>query len=195
MDMNESDAGDKWTASWNARTEAMQQVLGTMDDLVGHATIPFEVGAELGGAADIVYFKMKIPGVIAVTSELIGRDDQIQNGLGNYELAICHRDEETWGPEIISRLAHYTLEAPLEPDETMDIGGAAPEGSTITAFLFQEFARFTVLGRKAGLLLCIGLTADELKACHEGRTTKVISALKERGVFPYTDLTRTSVFM
>jgi len=47
-----------------------------------------------------------------------------------------------------------------------------------------------VRGRKAGLLLCIGITADELAACRKGRNVEVEQALKEAGVYPYTDLHR-----
>jgi hypothetical protein len=61
----------------------------------------------------------------------------------------------------------------------MDIGPATPEGSTIAALLFLEFARFHVRGKKAGLLLCIGITADELRASRKGRSDDVENALKK----------------
>ena len=173
----------------------MQSAFGPTDGMVGHAPIPFELGAELGGAADVVYFREFHPeGVLAVTSELIGRDDQVTSSLGNYELAICQRTDDPWGPGLISRLAHYTLEAQLNPGETMDIGSAAPEGSNISALLFLELAQFEVLGRPAGVLLCIGLTPEELSVCRDGKVSEVESALRSKGVYPYTDHARTSVF-
>jgi hypothetical protein len=184
---------DLWQEWWTARVAAIETVLGPSDDIVGHATLPFQIGADLGGAADIIYFRKHVPGVIAVTSELIGCDEQIKNALGNYELMICQRDDVEWGADIISRLAYYTLRAKLEPSETMDIGEAAPDGSTITAFLFCDYGRFKVRRRQAGLLLCLGITADELAACHNGKTDKVLSAIKAEGVFPFTDLNRKSV--
>jgi hypothetical protein len=76
-----------------------------MDDMVGHAPVSFALGADIGGAADIIYFKQHLNGVVSVTSELIGHDDQVHNALGNYQLMVCHRDDEPWGPDIISRLA------------------------------------------------------------------------------------------
>src|SRR5262245_11837907 len=104
--MNDDNVDGDWQRWWDARIAAMQSAFGPTDDMVGHATIPFELGAELGGAADIVYFREFLPaGVLAVTSELIGRDDQIANALGNYELAICQRSDDPWGPDLISRLA------------------------------------------------------------------------------------------
>ena len=75
----------------------------------------------------------------------------------------------------------------------MDIGPATPEGATIAAFLFCEYGRFKVLGRDAGLLLCLGITEDELSACRAGNRSHVESAIKDAGVFPFTDLFRPSV--
>lgn len=97
------------------------------------------------------------------------------------------------GANVISRLAYYTLEAKLNPGDTMDIGSALPDDSTLAAFLFFNFAAFKVRGRKAGLLLCVGITADELEACRAGKRVKVENALKAAKVYPFTDLYRKSV--
>ncbi|SRR5579871_3524768 len=185
--------GNEWQEWWDARVTAIEGVLGKSEDVVGHAVIPFQFGGEMGGAADIIYFRHHVPGRVSVTSELIGCEDQVPNDLGNYELMICHRGDEEWGPNIICKLAYYTLEAELKPGDTMDIGPATPEGSTIAALLFLDYARFKVRGKKAGLLLCIGITADELAACRKGHRAEVEQALKKAGVYPYTDLYRQSV--
>jgi Suppressor of fused protein (SUFU) len=184
---------DEWTLWWDARVAAMESVLGMTADTVGHGVIPFQFGAEMGGAADIVYFRNHLDGVVAATSELIGCDDQPPNDQGNYELIICSRADDDWGPNIICQLAHYTLEAVLDPGETMDIGPAVPDGSSIAAFLFCDYGRFKVRDRNAGLLLCVGITADELSECRAGNRERVETALKDAGVFPYTDLFRDSV--
>jgi hypothetical protein len=189
----ESDSA--WQPWWDARLAAIESLLGKSEGAVRHAPVPFEMGPEVGGAADVIYFRHHVPGLVAVTSELIGRDDQVPNDLGNYELVICHRTDEPWGPQLISQLAHYTLEAALNPGDTMDIGPAAPEGSTIAALLFLEYGRLNVRGRDAGLLLCIGITADELEACRNGDRERVEVGLTELGEFPYTDLFRPSVFL
>lgn len=184
---------DEWHEWWDERVAAIDRVLGPHDGMVGHARIPFEVGVELGGAADIIYYRQHVPGMVAVTSELIGRDDQVPNEFGNYELMVCQRDDVDWGAELISRLAYYTLEAELNPGDTMDIGSATPDGSSIVALLFFDYARFEVRGRHAGLLLCIGITQDELDACQSGRRAEVEQALRAAGVYPLTDLFRESV--
>lgn len=185
--------GGDWSEWWDARVAALETVLGPCDEIVGHAAIPFDLGADMGGGADIIYFKKHVMGVVSVTSELIGRDDQAKNELGNYELMICHRDDEEWGPGLISRLAYYTLQARLNPGETMDIGEAAPEDSTTAALLFFNYGTFKVRKRNAGLLLCVGITADELKLCRAGKRDRVEQALGAAKVYPFTDLYRDSV--
>lgn len=186
-------SGKQWARWWSARQKAIEKVLGSMDDVVRHATIPFEVGYKLGGAADVVSFSKGLDGIAYVTADLIGNEKQIPNQLGSYELMICHRTQSDWGPDTISRLAYYTLHTPLNPGETMDIGPTAPQESTVVAFLFLEYASFKVRGRQAGLLLCIGITKDELDVRFAQGPSFVEQKLKDRGVYPYTDLTRSSV--
>ena len=189
------EAEDEWQLWWDARVKAIEGILGKADDVVAHSPVPFHFGADLGGAADVIFFSKHVPGIVAVTSELIGCDEQKTNQLGNYELMICHRNknEADWGAKIISMLAQYTVEAVLTPGDTMDIGPATPEGSTIAALLFIPYAQFEVRDRKAGLLLCIGITEDELQACRAGRRAEVEVRLRDNGVYPFTDLFRESL--
>lgn len=183
---------DSWKETWDAREGALKSVLGETDGNVLHAMRPFV----LGGQADVLIFPKHLPGGrVAATCELLGEESQIRNSLGTYELMIAHRDQSDWGANIISRLARYTCDALLEPGHTMDIGSAAPKGSTITAFLYCDYARFTYRDQKAGLLLCLGITADELKHCMRGETATVLAALKAAGIYPYTDLFRRSVML
>lgn len=184
---------DDWTLWWDARLAALESILGKSHDIVGHGTIPFSLGADLGGTADIVYFHNHVEGILSVTAELIGNPDEIPNSMGNYELAICARDDDDWGPNIIGQLAHYTLETPLEPGQTMDIGPATPEGSTIVAFLFCDYGRFVVRDQNAGIILCVGITSSELEACRKGESKRIEMLLKSLGVFPFTDLQREGV--
>lgn len=183
---------------FDERLAAMQRVFGKSADIVLHAVVPFEFGSDLGGRADVVQFHDHINGVIYVTCDLLGNTKQVANSLGTYELAICHRYneeryKEDWGPEIIAALAYYTLDAQVEAGHTMDIGSSASKESLISAFLFDEFAAFDFRGQPAGVLLCIGITADELSACRHGQGHRVLGALKSKGVYPFTDMGRRSV--
>jgi len=182
-----------WEALWDERLAALEALYGQSDDMVGHGVVPFYLGADVGGSADIVYFLSHIPGRLSVTAELIGCEDQKPGPLGNYELAIAHRDGNEWGPNLIARLAHYTLDAVLRPGETMDIAPATPEGSTIDALMFFDYGTFPFRSGRAGVLLCVGITEKEKKACFAGKSAAVIAALKDKAIFPYTDLTRDSV--
>ncbi len=188
-----ADAGGDWQAWWAAREAALERVLGPSDGMVRHAVIPFEFGPEKGGAADVLVFREHGPGLFAATAELIGRDDQLRSAAGNYELLIAARDDIEWGSHLISVLAYTTLEERFDSGHTLDISPAVPPGSTITALLFVEYARFEVRGRRSGLLLGVGITADELDACLRGERDAVLTALVRKGVYPYTDLRRASV--
>jgi len=57
----------EWSKWWDARTEAMQAVLGEMDGEVLHAVIPFQLGIDRGGAADVVSFSQNLDGIAYVT--------------------------------------------------------------------------------------------------------------------------------
>jgi hypothetical protein len=189
----EDDPTEPWKALWEARRLAFETVLGPAADTVLHAVYPFY----LGGSADVLEFTSFVAGHTFVTADLVGDTRQLESGLGQYELMICTRAREDWAPNLISRLARYTLDATLEPLHTMDIGPALPKHSTLSALLFAEpdvpVNQFTVLGRRCGLLLCIGITEPELWACQRGRQQVVLAALRDRSVFPFTDLRRKSV--
>ena len=175
------------------RLATMEGALGKSADMVVHAVVPFDFGYDAGGLADVVQFRNHVNGTVFATCDLMGGSDQIANGLGTYELAICHRSSENWGAAIIAALAYYTLDAQLEPGQTMDLGASAPKGSRITALMFDDFASFEFKGHSAGVLLCIGITSDELSACRRGQRDRVVKALKSKGVYPFTDLDRRSV--
>jgi len=179
---------DEW---WDARREALASVLGKPDRLEGHAIIPLF----LDGQADTLTFRSHVEGVVYTTCDLIGDDRQKRTALGNYELMICHRADNEWGHGIVSSLARYTQDAYVEPWDTMELQHAAPEGSVIVAFLFVPYTRFKVLGQDCGILLCLGITSDELEVCRSGKKAKakLFERLRDCGVFPYTDLERESV--
>jgi hypothetical protein len=183
-----------WEKLWNERKKRMEALLGRADNEVLHSVVPLF----LGGGADVLCFKKYVRGFTYVTSELTGSSDQPPNKNGSYELMICTWNQENWAANLISRLASYTFESRLNPGETMDIGSAMPKGSKIVALLFTEPElkkknRFKVDKQSCSLLLCIGITKDELKLCLTGGTKELLQKLKNNNVFPYTHLKRKSV--
>jgi hypothetical protein len=177
---------DDWEEIWDARADALAAVLGESHGDVLHAPHPFE----LGGNADVLAFFHHVPGVAYVTAELTGKPDDCY---AEYELMICHRDDSTWGANIISRLAPYTQEAYIGSGESMDIDGAAPPELEIKAFVFDTYRTFTMFEKSFELRLCLGITKAELQFKMEHGAEALIKRLKQQGVYPYTDLPRRSI--
>jgi len=184
---------EDWEQIWNARIAALIPILGQPTNTVLHAIIPFQ----LGGSADVVPFPDHVPGMTYVTAEMTGENvGQRPSTLGNYELMICTRQELQKAGDLISKLARYTCEAELEPGETMDLGAFFGD-STLRALLFwhpgNEPAHFEFLGQRYGLLLCVGITAEELAFKKKLGSEDLVALLKAHGVFPYTIPNRPSV--
>jgi len=172
--------------------ENLEKILGKADNNVLHATIPFHMGYDLGGRADIYCYKNHINGNVYVTGDLIG-EKQKNSDAGNYELMICHRTDQEWGPNLISNLSYYTLDASLNSGDTMDIGTFTLPENTITAIIFDKYAVFRVGLKKYGLMLAIGITEDELAWAQKYGGAKLIEKLKEKDIYPITDLKRKSI--
>ena len=120
----------------------IETVLGQPSDTVLHSVVPFQMGWDIGGRADVYIFKNHIKGEVYLTADLIG-EKQVKNSIGNYELMICHPEQQDWGANLISNLAYYTMDASLNTGETMDLGGNfLLENSEIKALIFSKYADF-----------------------------------------------------
>jgi hypothetical protein len=181
-----ADNDDDWEEVWNARAAALEKVFGSGHDNLYHSPHPFS----LGGNADVMAFEHAMKGVVYVTAELTGKPDASYE---DYELMICHRSPDEWGPNVISRLAPYTQEAFIAAGESMDIDQATPPESRIKAFLFDTYASFPLFGRTNELRLCVGITTEELRFKMKHGPDRLLELLKRHGVYPYTDLGRDSV--
>jgi hypothetical protein len=177
---------DDWQEVWDARLDAISEVLGQPHGNVYHAPHPFA----LGGQADVIMYAKHRNGIAYVTAELTGKPNACY---ADYELMICHRQPSDWGPNVISRLAPYTQQAYIHPGDSMDIDSATPADSEIKAFLFDNYASFELFGTTFQLRLCIGITKAELMYKMEAGADPLLALLKEREVYPFTDLSRTSV--
>jgi len=189
-------ADDEWFTVWDAREEALKGILGEPGEYVYHATIPFEL-RDAGGSADVIPFPNYVPGNTYVTAEMTGSDaGQLKSSFGNYELMICVRSELDVAADFIARLACYTCDAVLEAGQTMDIGDFFGD-RTLRAVLFahpsKAPAHFEFLGERYALLLCVGITAEELEFAHAHTSDKLLELLTQHGVFPYTVPDRKSV--
>ena len=193
---SEDPNSDEWTREWDARMEALKPILGEPGDIVFHATIPFQF-RDAGGSADVVPFPNHVRGATYVTAELTGSDvGQRPSSLGHYELMICTKQDLDEAANFIARLACFTCDAVLEAGETMDIGNFFGD-SSLTAMLFthpgSQPVQFDVQGQRCGLLLCVGITAEELAFARAKGTGELLPLLEQHGVLPYTIPDRPSV--
>ncbi len=179
---------DSWERIWNLRQAALEALFGSADDLILTAIPPFY----LGGSADVLSFRKHLDGIAYVTASLIGESRSKPNEFGQYELMICVREDVEWAPRLMSNLAMYTAEAVLAPNDTMDIGAALPAPTNISSFLFLRYANVIVDGKASSVMLCIGITADELKYIRDHDVADLVMKLKKSGVYPFTDLDRSS---
>jgi hypothetical protein len=173
---------DDWEEIWNARLRALEQVLGPCTQTY-HAPVPLF----LGGQADVVAFGEHLEGVVYVTAELTGKREDLY---ADYELMICDRGQDTWGANVISRLAAYTQEARISAGDTMDIGPAAPKGSKIKALIFDNYSTFALFGETYNLRLCIGITKEELQFKMKHGSSALLERLKTEKIYPFTDVNR-----
>lgn len=193
MPDNPKERDDEWTRVWDARLAALTPILGQPGESVFHAVIP----SEIGGAADVIPFPSYVHGMTYVTAELTGPGSaQHPTSLGNYELMICTRQELQAAAEFISNLASYTCQAKVEAGETMDIETFFAD-STLRAVLFSHPGEYPVyfefLGQRYGLLLCIGITAEELAFKQANGSQKLLALLRQHEIFPHTIPDRPSV--
>jgi hypothetical protein len=191
--LQSASGADDWQRLWEARVAALESLLGKCDGTVYHSPPPLH----LDGHADVLRFRDFVRGVTYATCDLIGNPRQVPNERGAYELVMCTRDESNWAPAVLSRLAKYTHDAAVHTGDTMDIGRTAPRNSSIAALLFTlpdiNPTSFEVLGKRASLVLCIGITATEFALCKTNNSAMVVRMLRDQGIFPYTDLRRASV--
>jgi len=177
---------DDWQEIWHARVDALSKVFGPSHDNVFHASHPFQ----LGGQADVIAFFNSPCGAVYITAELTGKANA---SCADYELMICHRTPNDWGPDLISRLAPYSQQAYIRHGDTMDIAGAVPAGSQIAALLFVTFGCFEMFGESFDLRLCIGITKAELKFKLDQGFEELLKLLKLNGIYPFTDMDRNSL--
>lgn len=192
-----------------AKTAALERVLGPMHDMVGHALIPFSAG----GTVDMYYFPNGIRGTGFATMELIEPDGSgpLPNDVGTYELVAYTRhnirdadekaDDDPFNTianritSIFTIIGLYSREAVLRPGETCEIPGE--DGEPNTCLIFDEYApdgkTFEIDGKRHCLLLCIELHRKEMKYAMKNSGAALLDKLKQAGHYPYSDMDRKPV--
>ena len=198
---------EEYEKDYDLKSEGLENVLGKMHDLVGHALIPFAVG----GAVDMYYFPNHIKGTGFATMELLdpSGNGPKRNRIGTYELvAFTKHDyntsEETQTPfNLIERKAcgfltaigMFSSEAVLNPKETIEVPNGENEENTCLIFdLYEpEGKKFKIGDREHHLLLCMQVFRSEMDYAREYGSDELFKILKEKGIYPYSDLDRVPV--
>ncbi len=192
---------------YELKSKALENVLGKMHDLVGHAIIPFAIG----GAVDMYYFPNHIKGTGFATMELLEPDGTgpLPNRLGTYELVAFtkhdyNNSEDIQTPfnlierkicGIFTTIGFFSKEAVLNPNETCEIpNGEGEENSCLVFDLYQPDNKEFIIGdRKHHLLLCLQVFRSEMEFARENGSSELFKILKQAGHYPYSDLNRQTV--
>lgn len=192
---------------YELKSQGLENVLGKMHDLVGHAIIPFAIG----GAVDMYYFPDHIKGTGFATIELIEPDGTgpLPNSLGTYELVAFtkhdyNNNEEAQTPfnlierkicSIFTTIGSFSKEAVLNPNDTCEIpNGEGEENSCLVFDLYQpENKEFKIGDRLHHLLLCLKVFRSEMEFAREYGSEELFKKLKQAGHYPYSDLDRQPV--
>ncbi len=192
---------------YELKSKGLENVLGKMHDLVGHAIIPFAIG----GAVDMYYFPNHIKGTGFATMELLEPDGTgpLPNRLGTYELvAFTKHDYNNSGDTqtlfnlierkvcgIFTTIGFFSREAVLNPNETCEIpNGEGEENSCIVFDLYEPGNKKFMIGdRLHHLLLCLQVFRSEMDFAREKGSEELFKRLKDAGHYPYSDLERQPV--
>ncbi|MGG9962561.1 suppressor of fused domain protein [Ferruginibacter sp. SUN106] len=199
---------EEYEKDYELKQQGLEQVLGKMHDMVGHAIIPFAIG----GATDMYYFPNGIAGTGFATMELL---DPAGNGpkpnrLGTYELVAFTKEAYNSGEDeqtafnlvqsricsIFTTIGNYSFEAVLNPNETCEVPVPPEEGKNI-CLVFDHYnpgnAEFKIGERQHHLLLCLEVFKSEMEFARQQGSAELFKLLKEKGFYPYSDMDRVAV--
>ncbi len=206
--VEDSGQDQKLLKAWFDRKSAfMEKVLGKEHDMVMHAFVPYAIGGTLA----LFYFPNGIPGTAIVTKELCELPNQgPSNALfHSYEFVMftqhplslddAKNDATPFGRAhlninaILNVMARYSETAKLNPFETAEFP-AEMEGVGGKCLIFYPYARYSnELAKNFGLLLIIEVFRSEMEYAMKNDGEKLIKKLREKSVFPYSDLDREPV--
>lgn len=204
---NEKDfTEEEFDAYYKLKSKGLEDVLGKMHGLVGHAFISFEIG----GAVDMYYFPNHIKGTGFATMELLEPDGSgpLPNRLGTYELVAftkhdfeSSKNAKTPFNLIERRVCHvfttiggYSREAELNPNDTCEIPNGEEENICLVFDLYKPDSKdFRIGDRIYHLLLCLQVFRSEMEYARANGSEELFQKLKQAGHYPYSDLDRKPV--
>lgn len=96
--------------------------------------------------------------------------------------------------QFFTDIGNYSLTAKIEPGDTMEV----PEDGGVTKYIVldeykMDDVNFLIGDNPHGLLLIIEVLRDELEFARSNGSEALVKKLKEKGLYPYSDLNRFSV--
>lgn len=197
---------EEFERDYKLKEQGLENVLGAMHGIVGHAIIPFSIG----GAVDMYYFTNGVKGIGFATMELLDPDGNgpKPNRIGTYELVaftkLGYNDNEENPTEfntierrfcgIFTTIGNYSSQAVLNPFETIEVPNGTNENNCLILDNYApEGKEFAIGDRKHHLLLCLEVFRSEMEFARKNGSGKLIELLKEKGFYPYSDLDRNPV--
>ena len=192
---------------YELKSQGLENVLGKMHDLVGHAIIPFA----LGGAVDMYYFQNHIQGTGFATMELLDPDGNgpKENRIGTYELLAFTKYDYDTNEEtptqfnlierkvcgFLTAIGMFSSQAALNPNESIEVPNGEDEENTCLVFDLYEpdGKKFKIGDREHHLLLCMQIFRSEMDYARQNGSEQLFTLLKEKGVYPYSDLDREPI--
>lgn len=197
----------EYELDYEQKSRGLENILGKMHDLVGHAIISFAIG----GNVDMYYFPNHIKGTGFATMELLEPDGTgpLPNRLGTYELVAFtkHNYNHSGGSQtsfnlierkicsIFTTIGFYSRQAVINPNETCEVPNGDHEDNSCLIFdLYDPHnKRFMIGDRQHHLLLCLQIFRSEMNFARENGSEELFKKLKEAGHYPYSDLDRKPV--
>jgi hypothetical protein len=204
---SEADEGRAFREWDQRKAELIEKSLGKEYHLVMHAIIAFVVG----GALDLYYYPNGILGTAIATRELSelpgkGASNKV---FQNYELVMFTRhpidldaakdEQSVFGKahkrisSILNPIARYSFEASLNPNETCEFPSDIPQVGG-TCLIFDGYgAHKDEQHGTFGLLAIIEVFRSEMEFARKNRGAALLSRLKDKGHYPYSDMEREPV--
>jgi hypothetical protein len=197
---------EEFNLDYELKEIGLENVLGKMHGVVGHAIIPFSIG----GAVDRYYFSNHIKGTGFATMELLNPDGfgPKSNRIGTYELVaftkLDYNDNEDEPTDfnkierrfcgIFTTIGNYSSQAILNPNETIEVPNETEDNYCLILDNYKpENKEFKIGERNHHLLLCLEVFRSEMEFARKNGSEKLIQLLKEKGIYPYSDLDRNPV--
>ena len=183
---------------FEARHAIFEERFGVSDELLSPRP-----GFQFGGEAAVSSYPNFIDdAVLYITEELTGYPGVVTQAgefYSGYELAMLQPANEVANPLngswIISQFARSTINEEYGPGHTADI--RATDGPPIDGLIFTtldgDASSFELDGKSYGILLAVGIKADELEFAYREGSDALLNLLRDKHVLPYTIVNRPSV--